>query len=73
MELREAIANRIKELCKEKGITIYRLAQLSGVPHTTIMSIFSGATKNPSVTTIDKLCKALDITLAEFFKDSRFI
>lgn len=67
MDTRKAVAKRIKDLCEGKGITIYRLTQLSGVPHSTLTSIFSGTSKNPGIVTISKICKALDIPLSKFF------
>lgn len=73
MEIREAVAIRIKEICKEKEITMYKLSALSGVPHSTLLSIFNGDSKNPGIVTIKKLCDALEITLAEFFESEQFI
>ncbi len=72
MEIREATAQRIKDLCEEKGMTMYRLCALSGVPHTTLISIMNGSSKNPGIATIKKLCNALGITLAEFFDSELF-
>ena len=72
METREAIAVRIKELCNEKGMTMYRLSALSGVPHTTLISIMNGDSKNPGIMTIKKLSDAFGISLAEFFTSEAF-
>lgn len=73
MEIKEAIAIRIKELCKEKNITMYRLTKLSNVPHSTITSILDGTSRNPGTVTISKLCNALGITLSEFFDSELFM
>ena len=72
METREAIAVRIKELCNEKGMTMYRLSALSGVPHTTLISIINGDSKNPGIMTIKKLSDAFGISLSEFFSSKLF-
>ena len=72
METREAVAKRIREICEEKGMTRYKLAALSGVPHTTLTSILNGTSKNPGIVTIKKLCDALGVTLAQFFKSELF-
>ena len=72
METREAIAVRIKELCNEKGMTMYRLSALSGVPHTTLISNINGDSKNPGIMTIKKLSDAFGISLAEFFSSELF-
>ena len=72
MDIRVAVANRIIELCKEKDISLYRLTQLSGVPHSTLMSILNGTSRNPGIITIYKICCALDITLSEFYNTHLF-
>lgn len=72
MELNKAVSARIKELCKENNITMYQLCALSGVPHTTIISINNGSSRNPGVGTIKKICNALDITLSDFFDSELF-
>lgn len=67
MNTREAIAVRILELCKERGITPNGLSNLSAVPQATIKSILNGESRNPGTVTIKKLCDGLDISLGEFF------
>lgn len=72
MDTREAIANRIRELCKEHGITPNGLANISAVSQATIKSILNGESKNPGTVTIKKLCDGLEITLGEFFSTPEF-
>ena len=67
MRTQEAIAKRIKQLCKERGITINHLANISGIPRSTVKNIFYGKSKNPGIITIKKLCDGLEICLADFF------
>jgi transcriptional regulator with XRE-family HTH domain len=67
MDVVAKIANRIIELCKEKGITINKLADLSGLTQSTIDSIVSGKSRNPQVVTLYKICEGLNISLSEFF------
>lgn len=71
MITREAVAERILELCKEKGITINGIAYLSAVPPSTVKSIIYGVSKNPGIVTIKMICDGFDISLPEFF-DSDF-
>ena len=68
MGTREAVAKRIRQLCKERGITPNRLSTISAVPQATLKSILGGESLNPGVVTIKKLCDGLDITLGEFLK-----
>lgn len=72
MNTREAVANRILFLCKERNWTPNRLATISAVPQATIKSILNGESANPGVVTIKKLCDGFDITLGEFFDDDSF-
>ena len=39
MNLNKAVALRISELCREKNITLYRLAMNSGITHSTLKNI----------------------------------
>lgn len=72
MDTQEAIANRILQLCKERGLTPNGLSYLAGVPQATIKSILNGESKNPGTVTIKKLCDGLEITLGEFFSTNEF-
>ncbi len=72
MNTKEAVANRIIELCKEKGISIYSLANDAGIPTSTVYSILNSKSKNPGIVTIKILCDSLKITLGEFFSTQEF-
>ena len=72
MDTREAIANRIRSLCEERGITPNGLSTVSAVPQATIKSILNGESRNPGAVTIKKLCDGLEITLGEFFGTPEF-
>lgn len=72
MDTVEAIACRIRELCKERGITPNALSYIAAVPQSTIKSILNGETKSPEVLTIKKLCDGFGITLAQFFDTDTF-
>ena len=72
MTIVEAIAQRILALCNERGITPNKLSTISGMTQSTINNIINTGSKNPTVSTIKKICDGLDITLAEFFDDAIF-
>ncbi len=72
MDTREAIANRIRQLCNERNMTPNGLSTISAVPQATIKSILNGESKNPGSVTIKKLCDGLEITLGEFFSTPEF-
>lgn len=72
MNTREAIANRILQLCKERGLTPNGLSNISAVPQATIKSILNGESQNPGTVTVKKLCDRFEITLGEFFSTQEF-
>ena len=72
MTVVDATKKRLEELCFQKGITYCKLATLSGVPHTTVKSIFYNQSKNPGISTIKKLCDGLEIRITEFFDTDYF-
>ena len=72
MTLTKAIQKRIKELCKERKITINKLSTISGMTQSTINNIFMRPNGKPTVSTIKKMCDGLDITLTEFFDTKLF-
>lgn len=72
MDTREAVANRIRQLCKQRGITPNGLSNTSAVPQATLKSILNGESKNPGIVTLKKLCDGLEITLGEFFDTPEF-
>ncbi len=67
-----AVRGRILRLCEERGITINKLATLSGLPPSSIKNILYGRSQNPKLITIKALCDGLDMTLGEFFSTAEF-
>lgn len=69
---KEAVAERIKELCEQHELTINALANLAGVPPSTIYSMLNQKSQNPGIVTIKKLCDGLQITVRDFFESELF-
>lgn len=72
MNITEAVKKRFEELCYKKDINFCQLASISGVPYTTVKSIFYNQSKNPGISTIKKLCDGLEITITDFFDTDIF-
>lgn len=72
MSTKQAIANRIIQLCNERHIAVNELASISGVSPSTVYSILDERSQNPGAITIKKLCDGLEITLGEFFSTPEF-
>ena len=67
MDTCTAVGERIRSLCKEKEMSVYRLAMESAVPPSSIKNILYGKSRNPGIVTIKMLCDGFGITLPEFF------
>lgn len=67
MEQSRALANRIKELCEEKGMNYACLAKTCGEPAKRIYRIMAGTMSCQAILLLVKICKGLDISLDEFF------
>lgn len=56
------ITDRIKQIKKQKGLTNEKLAELSGVPLGTLSKILGNETKDPQISTIIKISRALEVS-----------
>lgn len=62
----------LKDTLKEKNISQYKLAQLTGIPSSTINEICNN--KRPdgiSYSTLDKICDALDCEVSDILKHEK--
>ena len=66
MTYSELYALRIKQLCKKHGITINKLATLSGLKQSTVDNIIRGTSRNPKVRTLHRIAATFSMTLSEF-------
>ena len=72
MHLNEAIAARIKELCKERNMSQYALSMKSGVPQSTLSTISNCTFSSMKMRIIYEICEGFEITLKEFFDSPLF-
>ena len=70
MRLVDAVYARIIELAKERQLNMNALANISGVPRSTIITMTRSTTV--TLSTIYGVCAGLQITLMEFFNSSLF-
>ena len=66
MDYSKIYVMRIQTLCKQRGISINKLATMSDVKQSTLDNIVRGVTKNPRVKTLHKIAIALNMTISEF-------
>ena len=66
MQIEEYVAGNIKDLCKKRHVSKYRLAQLTGIAQSSLGRIIANES-TPSL----QICSALDVTLSQFFQDEK--
>ena len=72
MTLKEAIIQRILNLCNERGLTINKLSTVCGMTQSTLNNIVNGRNKSVTTSTVKKICDGLGITIIDFFNDPLF-
>ncbi len=65
MSKNENLSKNVEKLRKQKGLSQERLARLADVANNTIIKMESGENKNPTLETLRKVAKALDISVDE--------
>jgi transcriptional regulator with XRE-family HTH domain len=66
MDIKLSVGKRVKELRNKLGISQEEFADLAGLDRTYITSVECGK-RNISIVNIEKLARALKVSLAEFF------
>ena len=72
MLFKEAVSQRIFELCDKYNYTPNKLAELYAIPPSTLRALLANRVDNPSSTIIFKICKTLKIELKEFYNSKLF-
>ena len=72
MLFKEAVSQRIIELCNKYNYTTNKLAEMSAIPPSTLRALLANQVDNPSSTLIFKICKTLNIELKDFFDPKLF-
>ncbi len=68
MDTKKKFGKNLKRLRLKKGISQESLALSANLDRTYIPSIEKGE-RNVSITVVEKLAKALNVNISEFFKD----
>ena len=62
------IGKNIKKLRKQKGLSQDRLSKLADISYNTVIKLESGGITNPSIDTLKKLAKALNVSVDNLLK-----
>ena len=72
MRVSEAVRLRILDLCQQNGITLNKLCTICGITQSTLNNIISGRNSTTTVSTVQKICDGVEITILEFFSSPLF-
>ena len=73
MTITEAVAVRLGKILKERGLKKKELGNMPGVKAQSVSNIFrTKSVSGISMTTLYRICHALDISLSEFLNDPVF-
>lgn len=57
---------RIKGLLSDRNWSVYKLSKVSGISQSTLSNMFN-RNNDPSISTLEDICRAFGITLSQFF------
>ena len=56
-----SISNNLKKIRAEKGYSLEKVARLADLSLSTVVKIEDGTNKNPTIDTLSKIAKALEV------------
>jgi len=59
---------RIKEVCKENGVTLQHIAEIIGVNRVSLSNSING---NPTIQTLEKIATALGVPVSELIDEPK--
>jgi len=62
------VLEQIKRLMEQRGWSVYRLCKESGLAQSTLSHVFRKDSE-PTISTLETICKAFGLTLGEFFAE----
>lgn len=68
MSTSQNLSNNIKKLREAKGLSQEKLARLADVANNTLIKMESGENKNPTLETLKKVAKALEVSVDDLIK-----
>lgn len=66
------VTERIRKLMDQRNWTAYRLRKESGLAQSTLSHIFRKDSE-PTISTLETICRAFGLTMGEFFAEGEFI
>jgi len=68
MEMSNKISDNLKKLRAKKGYSLEKVARLADLSLNTIVKIENGVNQNPTIETLTKIAKALEVGVDDLIK-----
>ena len=68
MEMSNKISENLKKLRRRKGYSLEKVARLADLSLNTIVKIEKGVNKNPTIETLTKIAKALEVGVDDLIR-----
>ena len=68
MGMSNKISNNLKKLREKKGYSLEKVARLADLSLNTIVKIENGVNQNPTIETLTKIAKALEVGVDDLIK-----
>jgi transcriptional regulator with XRE-family HTH domain len=68
MGMSNKISDNLKKLREKKGYSLEKVARLADLSLNTIVKIENGVNRNPTIETLNKIAKALEVGVDELIK-----
>lgn len=65
--LEKFFVERLRQIMEDRSLSRYKLGKITGITQASLSTIMSGKCA-PSLSTIEKLCNGLGISVSDFFK-----
>lgn len=64
----KTVGDKIRHIRKQKGLTQDQLARQCDIPYTTLTKLESNVITKPTIQTVEKIAKGLEMTIDEILK-----
>lgn len=68
MQTENYVSYKISDLCRKNKISAYKLSQITGISQS-VLSDIKNMNRMPTLATLEKICSAFGITMAQFFTE----
>lgn len=73
MKINEAFEERLEQYLTKRNSSIFKFTKEAGIGRSTIVNLFEGNSKSPTLATLYQVCDALDISIFEFLNCDLFL